>query len=218
MIMADLAHLPHIRLVERDKIHHILHELKMSESNLLKDPHKLGRLLGASLIIGGEIWDDPTTEIMQISSFIADTETEETLHEQEAKGADDRFFALQKEIMLEIILELGIPEDELPPKFHDIHTEHPRSFEHFAHGIHFLDHGEYKKARTALETALNLDPGFKMAQEVYNALPKEDLSIEEIHQRLKKLMKKMETNMMPFGQKIKVKNKVKSLGLHPRPA
>lgn len=181
MIISDLAQIPTLKIVERLKLQALLAEMTLAASDLVAPDTaaRVGRLLGAGVIIAGTVADDNRyTAHYQITTSVSQTESGKQIGYQEAIGARQDFFILQKEIVFEILTALGV--SPIPASISKIHTKNWEAYEQFAKGLDFLDQGKFTEARIAFQAAITLDVGFDLARESLQATPLAQLSTADL--------------------------------------
>jgi len=176
MLITDLSKIRQI--LERIKMQALIEELGLGVSGLVspdKAP-RLGRLLGAELLVGGSIVKNKEN-MFQLKSVLLNVPTESLLGNPLAEGKLlAELFRMEKDLLFKIIELLKI---KLTPKL-KIELERPltTSIEaalHLFQGIEDVDHGNYDDATKSFGDALKQDPGLTMAI----------MGIREIHKRKK---------------------------------
>jgi hypothetical protein len=190
MVISDLAKVPDLQIVERVKLQALLSEMRLWESGLVEEATaiRVGRLLGAGTIVTGTVFEsDRKTESYQMATSLSKTENGQQIGYQEAAGVRRDWFILQKEIVFEILKDLGI--SPIPSSVRQIHTENWEAYVQFATGLDLLDRGDFDAARKAFQNALTLDIGFELAREALQETPPLQLSVPEIlsHAKAKKV-------------------------------
>lgn len=190
MIAVDLGRVPSLTVLEREKIDHLLQELKLADSGLV-DPATAstgGRLLGAGTVIAGSVYNEsgptgPGSGRYKINTAVSDVVAGRVIGAQEADGSQDEFFRLQKRIVYGILESLDIKD--LPAAVHVIHTRSWQAYARFAAGLKLLAEDRFDEAREAFYAALEFDPGFALAKEAFLNTPEKLASLEEIKAQLR---------------------------------
>jgi TolB-like protein len=186
LLMTDLSQLENIRMVERVKLQALAEELGLGVSGLV-DPDtspRMGRMLGAQYLVGGDILSEYADEL-DIKSRLLDVKEGQILGQSEARGLVADIFSMEKKILFEIVELLKL---ELTPS-QKIRLEKPlttniRALLYFFNGIECSDRGNYREAARYYQKALKEDPQFLVAQDSLNELLNLDLVTLETRSRL----------------------------------
>lgn len=115
MMISDLSNINMLNIVERDKIEQIIKEQKLSNSSDFdpKTATKLGKLLGAEIILTGSFFE--MFGSMRIDARFIDVSTGEILKSDGVDGESSKFFKIQKQLTWKIIknLDAKISENEI---------------------------------------------------------------------------------------------------------
>lgn len=173
MLMTDLAKVPEIQLVERIKLQALIDEMQLSVSGLV-DPltsTRLGRLLGAEHLVGGDIFKHKL-EQFKISSNLLNTPAEKIAGQTEADGKlITEIFRMEKEILFDIItmLKLQLTAKQIEELKKPM-TSSLNALLHIFEAIELSDRKQYQKASEAYEKALEADPGVYVARAAINEI------------------------------------------------
>ncbi len=189
MVATDLAQVPALTLLERNKMDYLLREMKLGESGLL-DPAsaaKAGRMLGAGSLVSGVVFNEDRgydaysngyTGRYTIGTVVSDVEQGRVVGSQEASGWQYNYFELEKKIVHGILDTLNIKD--IPASVDRIHTKNWDAYARFTQGLKMLDEGKFAEARREFYAALTFDPEFDMAEQAYLDTPPRDQTIEEM--------------------------------------
>ena len=190
MISTDLSRVPGITVLEREKIDHLVQELKLSGSPLVDRATVLaqGRLLGAGTVIAGSVFNQPGPSgpgsgRYRINTAVSDVQGGKVVGLQEADGGQAEFFTLQKRIVYGILDTLDIKD--LPPGVHRIHTRSWEAYARFAAGLQLLSEDRFDAARKAFQEALQFDPQFALAEEALLGTPDQGATVDSIRASLR---------------------------------
>ena len=190
MITNDLARVPSITVLEREKIDQLVLELKLSDSPLVDRATVLaqGRLLGAGTVIAGSVFNEPGpagpgSGRYRINTAVSDVRDGQLVGLQEADGGQTEFFTLQKRIVYGILEALQIKD--LPPGVHRIHTRSWDAYARFATGLKLLAEDRFDEARAAFGAALVFDPAFALAEEALLGTPSQGATFEGMRAELR---------------------------------
>ena len=185
MITTDLARVPSLTVLEREKIDQLVLELKLSDSPLVDRATVLaqGRLLGAGTVIAGSVYNEPGpagpgSGRYRINTAVSDVKAGQLVGLQEADGGQAEFFTLQKRIVYGILEALQIKD--VPPGVHRVHTRSWDAYARFAAGLKLLAEDRFDDAKQAFKAALALDPAFALAEEALLGTPNQGATLEGI--------------------------------------
>ena len=185
MITTDLSRVPAITVLEREKVDHLVQELKLSDSPLVDRATLLaqGRLLGAGTVIAGSVFNQagpagPGSGRYRINTAVSDVQGGKVVGLQEADGGQAEFFTLQKRIVYGILETLNIKD--LPPGVHRFHTRSWEAYARFATGLQLMAEDRFDEARKAFRAALEFDPAFELAQEALLGTPSQGATLESV--------------------------------------
>ena len=158
MLITDLSTIKGIRVVERIKVQALTEETGLGVSGLV-DPDtapRIGKLLGARWIVGGDILQDSP---VRIQSNLLDAPAAEILGNATAGGSLTDLFRMEKDLLFKIVELLKI---ELTPIQREA-LKKPCSTSSnallaFFKGIDAGDRGNYEDAARFYESALKDDP------------------------------------------------------------
>lgn len=185
MIMVDLAKVPSLTLLERDKVELLANELKLGDSALV-DPAtaaRPGRLLGAGTVVAGAVYNEPGpagpgSGRYRLNAAVSDVARSRLVGQNEAEGKQADFFVLQKRIVHGILDTLEIRDR--PAAVDTIHTRSWEAYARFARGLQFLADNRFAEARTAFLGALEIDPAFLMAETAFLSTPERAVTLQDV--------------------------------------
>ncbi|MCA3242975.1 MAG: hypothetical protein ING89_16905 [Rubrivivax sp.] len=185
MIAVDLARVPGLTVLEREKVELLTQEMRLSASALV-DPAtaaRPGRLLGAGTVVGGEVLNapgptGPGSGRYRLSTAVGDVSRGRLLGQAEIEGLQSEFFVLQKRIVHGILDLLELPNR--PAAVDVVHTRSWEAYARFARGLQLLSEDKFTEAREAFVAALGFDPAFAMAEEAFLATPERPATLQEI--------------------------------------
>jgi hypothetical protein len=190
MIAADLARVPELTLLEREKIDQLLQEMKLATSGLV-DRGTItaqARLLGAGTIVVGSVINEPGPDgpgsgRYKINTAVSDVQAARVIGTQEADGRQAEFFVLQKRVVYGILESLDIRD--IPASVNQVHTRSWAAYVQFARGLGLLADDRFADARAAFAAALKIDPEFGLAQDALLATPERALSVQDLQAELR---------------------------------
>ncbi|MEW5801070.1 MAG: CsgG/HfaB family protein [bacterium] len=167
MLITDLSQVESIQVVERVKLQALVDEMELGKSGLvdMDQAPRIGKLLGAQHLIGGDL-QNGQTHAMQIKALFLDVPTAEILKQKIAEGDLAGLFDLEKELVSDILTFLMVeltPEEE--KRIQRPLTTSIKAAMAFFQGIAASDSGDYRKAARFYKQALKTDPGISRARE-----------------------------------------------------
>lgn len=185
MITTDLAQVPALTVLERERIDALLRELDLAASGLVEgaSASRPARLLGAGTVVAGSVFNQPGAAgpgsgQYAIATAISSVADGRQLGAAEASGLQSEFFGLEKQIVHGILDALGIKD--IPPAVDRVHTRSWAAYARFAAGLSLLAENRFDEARQAFHAALGFDPGFALAEEAFLATPEKAARLDEI--------------------------------------
>lgn len=166
MVITDLAKVKSLKVVERIRLHEMMQEMNLGESDLVdqRTAPRLGKLLGAYRLVKGSFFE-LTNEKLNIDAFVARTRTGQLDVTTNISGSMQDFFRLEKELVFKIIAELKITlTDEEREAILEIPTENFFAFLQYSRGLDYEDRGLYTQAFEAYSQAATSDPNFSQAK------------------------------------------------------
>jgi TolB-like protein len=185
MIAVDLAKVPALTVLEREKVELLAAELRLSASELV-DPAtaaRPGRLLGAGTLVAGSVYNAPGSAgpgsgRYRLNSAVSDVPRGRLLGHSEAEGLQAEFFLLQKRIVHGILDLLGVRDR--PAAVDTVHTRNWEAYARFARGLQLLADSRFAEARQAFLAALQFDPDFALAEGAFLDTPERPATLQEI--------------------------------------
>ncbi len=173
MLITDLSTIEGIQVVERARIQALADETGLAVSGLvdLETAPRVGRLLGARWLVGGDILEKEKGGPLGIESNLIDVPAAEMLGGAAAGGSLDELFRMEKDILFRIVELLKI---ELTPGRRAA-LKKPCSTSStallaFFRGIDASDRGDYEEAARLYENALKDDLDICMAGDALREL------------------------------------------------
>lgn len=172
MLITDLAKINTIQVVERVKLQALVDELKLGTTGLV-DPAtapRLGRLLGASYLLGGRL--DPAAQAgIRIDADLLRVVQRDTLGRPTSSGPFEELLRMEKEILFETVrlLELKLSPSQVQELKKPL-TGNLEALMAWFRGIGFSDRQEYAQAAASYEKAIQADPGFKLPADALGEL------------------------------------------------
>jgi TolB-like protein len=169
MLITDLAKLDKIRVVERTHLQALAEELKLGVSGLVAPDAspRVGRLLGARYLVGGDV-SAAAPKIIDIKSNLLNVPSAHILGSPDSQGTMDRLIDMEKEILFEIVRLLNIELSEAQKaELRKPMTTNIKALKLFIQGIEKSDAQAYDQASDYYHDALKLDPRLTPAQAAF---------------------------------------------------
>lgn len=165
MLITDLSKIETLQVVERTRIQALVDELELGGTGLVdrQTAPRVGRLLGAAYLVGGQLGPSPQSGL-QIDSDVVRTARQDTLGRPASAGPLEELLRMEKELLFEIVrllqLELTPAQKEALAK--PLTTDLQALMAWFQ-GVNLSDQQKYDQAAEAYEKAVQADPGFQQA-------------------------------------------------------
>lgn len=166
MVITDLAKVKSLKVVERIRLHEMMQEMNLSETDLVdqRTAPRLGKLLGAYRLVKGSFFE-LTGDKINIDAFVARTRTGQLDVTTNISGTMQEFFRMEKDLVFKIIADLKITlTDEEREAILEIPTENFFAFLQYSRGLDYEDRGLYTQAFQAYSQAASSDPNFSQAK------------------------------------------------------
>jgi hypothetical protein len=170
--MVDLAKVEQLQLVERLRIELLMKELALSSTQNV-DPAqapRVGRLLGSRSVVTGKLTGSGTERFRLDGALVNTVEASSQLTDPGEAGINmEQILAVQKGMVFNILQYLGIePSDDNRDSINVAPTESLEAFLAYSKGLELLAMGMFDDAAKQFELALNVDPGFGLAETQLN--------------------------------------------------
>jgi tetratricopeptide (TPR) repeat protein len=166
MVITDLTKVKSLKVVERLRLHEMMQELNLSETDLVdqRTAPRLGKLLGAYRLVKGSFFELSGDNI-NIDAFVARTKTGELDATTNISGSMKDFFRMEKDLVFKILSDLKITlTDEEREAILEIPTQNFFAFLQYSRGLDYEDRGLYTQAFQAYSQAATSDPNFSQAK------------------------------------------------------
>lgn len=166
MLITDLSKIETIQVVERARVQALLDELNLGISGLADNATapRVGRLVGAAYLVGGQLTPAGQTGGIRIDSDLLSVARRDAVGRPTSAGPFEELMRMEKEIAFEIVRLLGL---ELTPAqtaaLREPLTMDLRALMLWFKGIDLSDQQQYTQAAEAYQKAVQADPAFKPA-------------------------------------------------------
>jgi TolB-like protein len=166
MLITDLSTVEGLEVVERVRLQAVTEEMGLGVSGLIDSDTapRVGRLLGARWLVGGDILEKGQIPI-HIDSSVLDVPEPRVLGQPTAEGILEEFFKIEKDLLFKIIeyLQIELAPEEIARLEKPLTTNIKALLDLFK-AIHASDRGNYSLAERYYERALKRDPGISPAE------------------------------------------------------
>ena len=169
MVVTDLAQVPGVTVVEREKLEAVLAELRLQASTLVEPAtaQRVGKLVGARYAATGAVTAvDPA---LRLDVRLIEIESGKVVFADKIVGQKDKLFALEAVLVERFARALGARAANVA----SVGADDLAALLAFAHGLDLADRGDREAARKALGDVVARNPGFKLAQARYQAILKQ---------------------------------------------
>jgi len=167
MLITDLMASDQLAIVEREKLDAVIGEIKMQRSKFF-DPAtavKLGKIVGAGYAITGAFTGfDPE---VRIDVRMIDVQTGKVVITAQVKGAKDKFFDLEQELVTRFLASLAARAPATGGSSLSLSNALK-----YSQGLDTADQGDLKGASTQLAAVVRDAPQFQLAKTRYTQLLK----------------------------------------------
>ncbi len=182
MLISDLSKLDNIQLVERVKIQALVEEMGFGVSGLVdsKTNPRIGRLLGAEHIVGGDIIKEKI-KAFQLKANVLKVPAKTILSSPAAEGELlDELFKMEKELLFDMVKLLNIHlTDEQEKQLKKPISNNLNALLYLFMAIEQSDLGNYKKAYDYYQQALEEDPDLELADQLIQELKERGIWLVE---------------------------------------
>ncbi len=195
MLITDLAKVKEIRVVERAQLQALAEELQLGTSGLVTPDTapRIGRLLGARYVVGGDLGIVPSEQIT-IAGNLTEMPQITLLGSPSSEGPLEDLLRMEKEVVFEIIrlLQITLTPDEIE-ELRKPFTVDLEALMRFSLGIESSDRAAYEEAAAHYREALQRDPGLEAAGAAIQELtrlrlisprPGPDALLRSLHRRV----------------------------------
>jgi TolB-like protein len=167
LLVTDLSGVPGLSVIERTRLQALTEETGLGASGLVEagTAPRVGKLLGARWLVGGEIGREKPTRI-DLTSNVADVPTGTTSGNTSAGGEIERLFEVEKDLLFGVLKLLDVkvtPEEE--QRLRKPCSKSAAALAALFLGVDAGDRGDLDKAEGYYRKALRIDPGVCIASD-----------------------------------------------------
>ncbi len=166
MMISELTRIKSVEIVERQKLHAILDELKMAQSGLTHNNSiQAGKIVGADYLVFGSFIVTMDDKI-RIDTRVVEVETGLTVKAEEVTGKTDKLLFLIQKLGEKVIHEIDekLWENE-KTTFVKGQKLDINAVIWFSKGVAYRDMMEFDEAKNCFLNALKIEPKYKQAKE-----------------------------------------------------
>jgi TolB-like protein len=166
MMITELSKMSGFKVVEREQLQKIMAEIALGQSGAVDESSapKVGRLLGASVLMLGSFMRDMSDEI-RIDTRLVEVESGRVLKAEEVSGNAKKIFKLTKKLSFKMAEDLNVQVSKDEKK--RIENTDQVAFDalmEYSQGLELLDKGDKAGAAKKFEQAVALDKNFERAK------------------------------------------------------
>ena len=167
LLVTDLSGVPGLSVIERTRLQALTEETNLGATGLVEagTAPRVGKLLGARWLVGGEIGREKPTRI-DLTSNVADVPAGTTTGKTSAGGEIERLFEVEKDLLFGVLKLLDVkvsPEEE--QRLRKPCSKSTTALAALFLGVDAGDRGELDKAEGYYRKALQVDPGVCIASD-----------------------------------------------------
>jgi TolB-like protein len=172
MLITDLSIVKDLQVVERAKLQALTEELSLGASGLAEPgtAPRVGRLLGARRLLGGDI-AAAEQEKLRVQSALLDVQSTSVVGRPASEGLLDELFRMEKDILFDIVklLKINVTPD-LEAKLRKPCSTRTDALLALFSGVDASDRKDYEKAAESYKKALKLDSNICVAGDALSEL------------------------------------------------
>ena len=159
MLITDLSKISGLQVIERVKLQALLEEMGLGTSGLV-DPDtapRVGKLLGAQWIVGGDILKKQPDQL-NIQSNPLEVPTQKVLGQLMTEGKLEEIFRMEKDLLFNVVKLLNIDVKPVEIELRKPCSTNTRALMALFRAIEASDQKDYERANEFYKRALKEDP------------------------------------------------------------
>jgi len=171
MLITDLSKVGGLQVIERVRLQALIEEMGLGTTGLVAPgaAPRVGRLLGAQWIVGGEILKGPADQL-NLQSNPLEVPTQKILGQLMTGGQLEELFRMEKDLLFEIVKLLKIDVRPIEHELRKPCSTNLRALMALFRAIDASDQKNYESAAEFYEKALKEDPAICIAKEALKEL------------------------------------------------
>jgi TolB-like protein len=195
MLIHDLSQIKGVQVVERIKMQALFEELNLGKSGLVSSETapRVGRVMGAEYLLGGEMLTDQLMEL-QIDPGILDIPQEKRHDQSPVKGKLDEIIRIEKDILFGAVAKLEhikLTKKEEEKLRQPLSTKIKALF-HLFDAVDLSDNEKYEEATNSYLSAYQEDPKLSLARDAILEIIKKGLITAAVIVMIKQAMDRIE--------------------------
>jgi TolB-like protein len=191
LLVTDLSGVPDLSVIERTRLQALTEETSLGASGLVEagTAPRVGKLLGARWLVGGEIGREKPTRI-DLTSNVADVPAGAATGIASAGGEIEKLFEVEKDLLFGILKLLDVkvtPEEE--QRLRKPCSKSVAALSTLFLGVDAGDRGDLDKAEDYYRKALQIDPGVCIASDALKEIESVRASGPAAGKRSRQLLK-----------------------------
>lgn len=176
LLIADLAKVPTLRVVDRIYTQAVLNELHFNAVDGVDEQNapQIGAALGAGQVVTGSILSAEADRLV-VETVVIRTQDGRSLTAPGLSAGTPTFDRVEKALLKKILCGMGHCPDRLAPSVRAAvearHTTNVKAFRLFSEGLEWLDREQYREAARAFASAVDEDPAFEAARTALRDTP-----------------------------------------------
>ncbi len=191
LLVTDLSAVPGLTVIERTRLQALTEETSLGATGLVEagTAPRVGRLLGARWLVGGEIGREKPARI-DLGSNVAEVPTGTISGKASAGGEIEQLFEVEKELLFGVLKLVDVkvtPEEE--KRLRKPCSKSSTALVALFLGVDAGDRGELDKAEGYYRKALQIDPGVCIASDALKEIETVRASVPPGGKRSRQLLK-----------------------------
>jgi TolB-like protein len=191
LLLTDLSGVPGLSVVERTRLQALTEETDLGATGLVEPgtAPRVGKLLGARWLVGGEIGREQPSRIDLVSN-VADVPAGTAAGKAVAGGEMDRLFEVEKELLFGLLKTIDVKvTPEVEQRLRKPCTKSTTALAALFLGVDAGDRGDLDKAEGYYRKALRIDPGVCIAADALKEIESVRASGPAAGKRSRQLLK-----------------------------
>jgi len=188
MLITDLSKVGGLQVIERVRLQALIQEMGLGTTGLVAPgaAPRVGKLLGAQWIVGGEILKGPADQL-NLQSNPLEVPTQKILGQLMTGGPLEEVFRMEKDLLFEIVKLLKIDIKPIEDKLRKPCSTNLKGLMALFRAIDASDQKDYERAAEFYEKAMKEDPGICVARDALKELELLKLAVRRSRALLRSL-------------------------------